>query len=273
MLKQGIILAGIVSILLAGFTIYLSWKEQPEQDTPTSTTKEKTLYKDVSTQDPDYPMIVWATKKGIVQPDASGHLNREEKVPEATFLKSIAIYYGLLQKEQSIEEEVVYETLAPYQLPLVEGKEKGTEPVTNGKAAILWLYLNGALYTNEEAAVKKLINAQIFAQDTKSTELLTKETLIRSLYTWNKQEKRKINEIVMEKATESTEKKQKEPLTPTEEKVDEVLPKEKQNHLPPKAPTPPTEPTKPTTIGEQKWDSFFIKEPNSPQSPSQTEKE
>ncbi|WP_062198835.1 hypothetical protein [Massilibacterium senegalense] len=273
MLKQGIILAGIVSILLAGFTIYLSWKEQPEQDTPTSTTKEKPLYTDVSTQDPDYPMIVWATEKGIVQSDESGHLNREEKVSEATFLKSIAIYYGLLKKEQSVGEEAVYETLAPYHLPLVEGKTKGTEPVTNGKAATLFLYLNGELYTKEEAAVKKLIDTQIFAQDTKSMDLLTKETLIRSLYTWNKQGKRKINEIVTEKAMESTEKKQKEPPTPTEEKVDEVLPTEKQDNVPPKVPTPPTEPTKPTTIEEQKWDSSFIKEPNSPQSPSQTEKE
>lgn len=261
MVKHSILVASVLSLFFAVLSISFAFQEK-QDEIKMDVKKNEQWLEDVSNSDDDYDAIKWALELGIIKVDKSKTFNREQVVTEKEFLKGLTAFFQFEERE----EEKIYQRFAQYKTPLLHYKEKGkrNDEMTKGKAAILLLYFSGEYYSKEQVAVEHLMKLNVFDEQVKATDQLSKGEYVVLLYKWMKQKKQGIHPALQEKEEE----KQLETNEgQVEEKVAETLQQVQKEEV--KTPTPPEAPSTPAPFNNHKDESLFeIKEPTNPTPPS-----
>lgn len=189
-----VLICTIVLIFLLGSNIL---KEKDNSEKVGAEEEKKTLknekftspYHDISTEDPRFDTIMWATEKGFVKPDKMGNFNPNQNVTEGQVAQITVQYYETLHKEigsinkleKEEKEEKIYEQLVQYQAPLkgyIDRNERKKEIHIKSFAQLL-SYLEGKPQLTEKEALDylKKLDQDVW-KDSKKEDVLQKYELI-----------------------------------------------------------------------------------------------
>lgn len=207
-----LILIMIIAVVIIGskkFNLDQKVSESvPVENNSVEEEKEKEItYKDIAESDEKYQIIMWATEKGLVQPDENGNFNPDQVSTEAEFAQMVVYYFPSLKANVMVEKSdnpeehnnMVYNVLKDNDVTLdgMDNPDVQAEPVIKGVVAkTLMNLVSDENIRYQSHAIELLVNNNIWTEVENYIEATDEEiTKYELVETFKKMEENNLVEV------------------------------------------------------------------------------